>query len=105
MLEAVAALERDEQAVTLDPEIEARMAQAEMAWRMQSSVPEATDTSGEPEEVYQLYGESARTPGTYAADCVLARRLVERGGRFLQLFHQGWDQHGNLPAAIKNQCA
>ena len=105
MLDALAQLEADEQAVTLDPEIDARMAQAEMAWRMQTSVPEATDVSGEPEEVYQLYGESARTPGTYAANCLLARRLVERGVRFVQLFHQGWDQHGNLPVAIKNQCA
>ena len=104
-LDALARLEADEKAVTLDPEIDARMAQAEMAWRMQTSVPEATDVSGEPEEIYQLYGESARTPGTYAANCVLARRLVERGVRFVQLFHQGWDQHGNLPVAIKNQCA
>jgi hypothetical protein len=105
MLDALAQLEADEKAVTLDPEIDARTAQAEMAWRMQTSVPEATDTSGEPEEVYQLYGESARTPGTYAANCLLARRLVERGVRFVQLFHQGWDQHGNLPKAIATQCA
>jgi uncharacterized protein (DUF1501 family) len=104
-LDALAQLEADEKLITLDPEIDARMAQAEMAWRMQTSVPEATDVSGEPEEIYQLYGESARTPGTYAANCLLARRLVERGVRFVQLFHQGWDQHGNLPVAIKNQCA
>ena len=76
-----------------------------MAWRMQASVPEATDVTGEPEETFQLYGESARTPGTYAANCILARRMVERGVRFVQLFHQGWDQHGGLPNGIKNQCA
>ena len=104
-LDALAKLEADQRAATLDPEIDARMAQAELAWRMQTCVPEATDTSDEPQEVFELYGESARTPGTYAANCLLARRLVERGVRFVQLFHQGWDQHGGLPAGIKNQCA
>jgi hypothetical protein len=87
----------------LDPEIEARIAQYEMAFRMQTSVPEVTDLSKEPEHIFQLYGEDARKPGTFAANCLLARRLAERGVRFIQLYHQGWDQHGNLPAAIKNQ--
>jgi len=105
MLDALARLEAEQAAATLDPAVEAHMAQAEMAWRMQSSVPEATDLSGESDEVFELYGESARTPGTYAANCLLARRLAERGVRFIQLFHQGWDQHGNLPQAITRQCA
>ena len=103
-LDALARLDREQLVLTHDPEIEARMAQAEMAWRMQTSVPEATDVSNEPDEVFALYGESARTPGSYAANCLLARRLVERGVRFVQLFHQGWDQHGNLPNSIRNQC-
>jgi hypothetical protein len=88
----------------LDPEIESRMAQYEMAYRMQSSVPEVTDLSKEPDSVFQLYGEDARKPGTFAANCLLARRLAERGVRFIQLYHQGWDQHGNLPKAIRGQC-
>jgi uncharacterized protein (DUF1501 family) len=86
-----------------DPEIQSRVAQYEMAYRMQMSVPEATDLSEEPDEVFELYGEDARTPGTYAANCLLARRLAERDVRFIQLYHQGWDQHGNLPAAIRIQ--
>jgi hypothetical protein len=88
----------------LDPEIESRIAQYEMAYRMQSSVPEVTDLSQEPDHVFALYGEDARKPGTFAANCLLARRLAERGVRFIQLYHQGWDQHGNLPAAIRTQC-
>jgi len=104
MLDALAGLNADQASVTLDPEVSARMAQAEMAFRMQASVPEATDVSGESPETFALYGESARTPGTYAANCLLARRLAERGVRFIQLFHQGWDQHGGLPAGITAQC-
>ena len=88
----------------LDPAIRSRIAQYEMAYRMQTSVPEVTDVSGEPDEVFELYGPDARNPGTYAANCLLARRLAERGVRFIQLFHQGWDQHGNLPQAIRVQC-
>jgi Protein of unknown function (DUF1501) len=88
----------------LDPEIESRIAQYEMAYRMQSSVPEVTDLSQEPDHVFALYGEDARKPGTFAANCLLARRLAERGVRFIQLYHQGWDQHGNLPVAIRTQC-
>jgi len=87
----------------LDPEIESRIAQYEMAYRMQTSVPEATDLSGEPESMFELYGADSRKPGTFAANCLLARRLAERGVRFIQLYHQGWDQHGNLPKEIRRQ--
>ena len=87
----------------LDPEIESRIAQYEMAFRMQTSVPSATDLSDEPESTFQLYGEDAKTPGTFAANCLLARRLAERNVRFIQLYHQGWDQHSNLPKGIKGQ--
>ncbi|HKA01411.1 MAG TPA: DUF1501 domain-containing protein, partial [Candidatus Solibacter sp.] len=87
-----------------DPEIAARIAQYEMAYKMQSSVPELTDLSKEPESTFELYGPDARKPGSYAANCILARRLAERGVRFIQLFHRGWDQHGNLPRDIRKQC-
>ena len=87
-----------------DAEIATRIAQYEMAYRMQTSVPELTDVSKEPEHVFRLYGEDARKPGTYAANCLLARRLAERGVRFIQLFHRGWDQHSNLPKQIAGQC-
>jgi hypothetical protein len=87
-----------------DPEIATRIAQYEMAYRMQASVPELTDLSSEPEHVFRRYGEAATMPGTYAANCLLARRLVERGVRFVQLFHRGWDHHTNLPDGIKKQC-
>ncbi len=87
-----------------DPEIATRIAQYEMAYRMQTSVPELTDLSKEPQATFDLYGPDARTPGTYAANCILARRLAERGVRFIQLFHRGWDQHGNLPRDIRKQC-
>lgn len=86
-----------------DPEIATRIAQYELAWRMQKSVPELTDVSKEPEHVFRAYGPSAKTPGTYAANCLLARRLLERGVRFVQLFHRGWDQHTNLPKQIVGQ--
>jgi hypothetical protein len=89
---------------TGDTEIDARIAQYEMAYRMQTSVPEATDLSGEPESAYELYGPDAKKPGTFAANCLLARRLAERGVKFIQLYHQGWDQHGGLPNGIKQQC-
>jgi hypothetical protein len=87
-----------------DPEISARIAQYEMAFRMQTSVPEVTDMSKEPDWVYELYGEESRDPGTYAANCLLARKLIEKDVKFVQLYHQGWDQHGNLPGGIRNQC-
>ncbi|MFO0830163.1 MAG: DUF1501 domain-containing protein [Phycisphaerales bacterium] len=104
MLDALALMSADQRDVTGDSEVSARMAQAEMAYRMQTSVPDAVDVASEPDETFELYGPDARTPGTYAANCLLARRLVERGVRFVQLFHQGWDQHGNLPAEIRRQC-
>jgi hypothetical protein len=84
-----------------DPEIRARIAQYEMAFRMQSSVPELTDLSTEPDHVFDLYGEDARKPGTYAHNCLLARRLSERGVRFVQLFHRGWDHHTDLPPRLR----
>lgn len=87
-----------------DPEINARMAQYEMAYRMQSSVPDIMDVSGEPESVYDLYGPDSRKPGTFAANCLLARRLAEKDVRFIQLYHQGWDHHGGLPNGIRQQC-
>ncbi len=87
-----------------DPEIETRIAQYEMAFRMQTSVPELTDVSSEPESTFELYGEDARKPGSYANNCLLARRLAERGVRFVQLFHRGWDAHANLPTQLKRQC-
>ena len=88
-----------------DPEINARIAQYEMAFRMQTSVPEVSDMTDEPDWVFDLYGEESRDPGTYAANCLLARKLIEKDVKFVQLYHQGWDQHGNLPGGIKNQCA
>jgi len=88
-----------------DPEISTRIAQYEMAYRMQTSVPDLTDISEEPKSTFDLYGEDARTPGTFAANCLLARRLAERDVRFIQLYHRGWDQHGNLPKGIRKQCA
>jgi hypothetical protein len=86
-----------------DPEILARVAQYEMAYRMQASVPELTDLSKESERTFERYGPDARKPGTYAANCILARRLAERGVRFIQLFHRGWDHHGDLPRNITGQ--
>jgi hypothetical protein len=87
-----------------DSEIATRIAQYEMAYRMQKSVPELTDLSKEPESTFEMYGPDSRHPGTYAANCILARRLAERGVRFIQLFHRGWDQHNNLPREIRGQC-
>ena len=87
-----------------DPEILTRIAQYELAFRMQTSVPELTDTSKEPKHIFDLYGDDAKKPGTYAYNCLLARRLAERGVRFVQLFHRGWDQHKNLPEEIAKQC-
>jgi len=87
-----------------DPEIATRIAQYEMAYRMQSSVPELTDLSKEPARVFEQYGPDSRKPGTFAANCLLARRLAERDVRFIQLFHRGWDQHVQLPKNIALQC-
>jgi hypothetical protein len=105
MLEKLNELNRHQFEKELDPEIESRIAQYEMAFRMQTSVPEATDLSTEPESTFELYGEDSRTPGTFAANCLLARRLAERDVRFIQLYHQGWDHHGSLPAGIRGQCS
>jgi uncharacterized protein (DUF1501 family) len=105
MLDRLAELHAIQFAELGDPEINARTAQYEMAFRMQTSVPEVADLSKEPPATFELYGEAARTPGTFAANCLLARRLAERNVRFIQLYHPGWDQHGNLPNAIKRQCA
>ena len=88
-----------------DPEINSRIAQYEMAYRMQTSVPDAMDISHEPENVYELYGPDAKKPGTFAANCLLARRLAERNVRFIQLYHPGWDHHGGLPGGIRRQAA
>ena len=87
-----------------DAEIESRIAQYEMAFRMQASIPEVTDISGESEQVLQLYGDDVKKPGSFAANCLQARRLAERGVRFIQLYHPGWDQHGGLPGGLRNQC-
>jgi hypothetical protein len=87
-----------------DPEIAARVAQYEMAFRMQSSVPDLADISKEPAHTFELYGEDARKPGTFAANCLLARRLAERGVRFIQLYHRDWDHHGELPANLPKRC-
>ena len=88
-----------------DPEIETRISQYEMAFRMQASVPELADFSNEPEHVLKQYGDDVKLPGTYAANCLLARRLAERGVRFIQLYHRGWDQHTFLPKGIRKQVA
>ena len=87
-----------------DPEIDTRVAQYEMAYRMQTSVPDLMDLSKEPDPIFELYGPDSRKAGTYAANCLLARRLAERGVRFIQLYHRGWDQHGDLPRDIRLQC-
>ncbi|MCP9235769.1 DUF1501 domain-containing protein [Lewinella sp. JB7] len=100
-LDALAALDREQQEHWGDPEIDSKISQYEMAYRMQASVPEMTDFSDEPQHVFDLYGEEARKPGTFAANCLLARRLVERDVPFVQLYHMGWDQHGNLPNDIQ----
>lgn len=87
-----------------DPETEARIAQYEMAFRMQSSVPELTDLSGEPGSTWDLYGPEARKPGTFARNCLMARRLAERGVRFIQLYHRGWDVHSDLTDRVPVLC-
>ncbi len=103
-LDELDALNRRRHETIGDPEIQTRIAQYEMAFRMQASVPDLTDISKEPASVLEMYGPEAKTPGTYAANCLLARRLAERDVRFVQLFHMGWDHHGGLPQAIKGQC-
>ena len=87
-----------------DPQLETRIAQYELAFKMQSSVPEVVDVAGESKETLDLYGPDVTKPGSYTANCLLARRLAERGVRFIQLYHPGWDQHGGLPGGLRNQC-
>lgn len=104
MLDRLSDLNRSQFEHELDPEIESRIAQYEMAYRMQTSVPDVTDLSKEPDEVFELYGPDSRKPGTFAANCLLARRLAQKGVRFIQLYHQGWDHHGGLFNGLKDQC-
>jgi Protein of unknown function (DUF1501) len=103
VLDALAELNQVQMERELDPEIASRTARYEMAYRMQMSVPEVTDLSKEPKHVLDLYGPDVHKPGSYASNCLLARRLAERGVRFIQLYHQGWDHHGGLPAGIRTQ--
>ena len=104
MLDAVKTLNGMKAEAYGDPEIETRIAQYEMAYRMQTSVPELMDLSKEPDSVFEMYGPESRKPGTYAANCLLARRLAERDVRFIQLYHRGWDQHKDLPRDLALQC-
>jgi hypothetical protein len=103
MLDAMASLNHTEETRTGDPEVESRIGQFEMAFRMQASAPELMDLSKEPDSVFEMYGPDSRKPGTYAAHCLLARRLVERGVRFVQLYKRGWDQHNDLPRDLPRQ--
>lgn len=103
-LDTLGALNRSALSKTSDPEIDARIAQYELAYRMQESIPELANTSAEPNSTFKLYGEDARKPGTFAANCLLARRLLERDVRCVQLFHRGWDQHKHLPMQLPGQC-
>ncbi|HTU43771.1 MAG TPA: DUF1501 domain-containing protein [Bryobacteraceae bacterium] len=104
MLDATGELNKLEMAKIADPEIETRIAQYEMAFRMQTSVPELADISKEPESTFKLYGEDARKPGTFANCCLMARRMAERDVRFVQVYHRGWDVHSDLPAVLPSQC-
>ncbi len=104
MLDAVVKLNKLKAQDYGDPEIETRITQYEMAYRMQSSVPDLMDVSKEPDSTFELYGPESRKPGTYAANCLLARKLAERGVRFIQLYHRGWDQHNDLPRDLALQC-
>ena len=104
MLDDIAALNQRSFSEYQDPEIITRIEQYELAYRMQTAVPELTDLSDEPESTFELYGPDTRTRGTFAANCLLARRLAERGVRFIQLYHMGWDQHNSLPKEIASQC-
>ena len=104
MLDGLADLNRMTMEKLGDPETEARLKQYEMAFHMQSSVPELADIKGESEATYELYGPEARDRGSFANSCLMARRLIERGTRFVQIFHRGWDQHGNLPRDLRAQC-
>ena len=104
MLDALAEMNEIQYAKLGDPETRTRIAQFEMAFRMQASVPELTDLSKEPESTYKLYGDEAKIGGTFANSCLMARRLAERGVRFIQIYHRGWDVHSNLPEVLPSQC-
>lgn len=104
MLDAVVKLNKLKSEDYGDPEIDTRVAQYEMAYRMQTSVPDLMDLSKEPDHIFEMYGPESRKPGTYAANCLLARRLAERDVRFIQLYHRGWDQHNDLPRDMALQC-
>jgi len=103
-LDVIAALNRKNFAEQHDPEIATRISQYEMAFRMQTSVPDLTDMKNERESTFDAYGAQSRQPGSFAANCLLARRMSERGVRFIQLYHRGWDQHYNLPSDLRLQC-
>jgi uncharacterized protein (DUF1501 family) len=104
MLDGLNELNRKSYEAVGDPDTQTRMQQYEMAFRMQSSVPELTDMTGEAEHIYSLYGDDSRKSGTFANTALMARRLLERGVRFVQIFHRGWDQHTNLPRDLTSQC-
>ena len=104
MLDGLARLNQQQLALSGDPEIAARIAQYEMAFRMQQSVPDLTDLSTESASTFELYGAESKQPGTFAANCLLTRRMLERGVRFVQLYHRGWDQHGGLVSNLPKQC-
>ncbi len=104
MLDVLSQLNEESFKETNDPEIKAKVQEYELAYRMQTAVPEVTDISKEPEDIIKMYGPDCLVPGTYAANCLLARKLSENGVRFVQLYHQGWDGHNNLPFEIKGQC-
>jgi len=104
MIEGLSALNQRSYEAIGDPEIQTRTQQYEMAFRMQASVPDLVDFSGESEKTYELYGADSKVRGTFANSALMARRLVERGVRFVQIFHRGWDQHGTLPRDLASQC-
>lgn len=104
LLDALAQMNRQHLAEAGDPEIEARISAYEMAFRMQTSVPQLADVSDEPESTFRLYGPDSRRPGTFAANCLMARRMIQRGVRFVQLFHRGWDQHIAIAEQLPKQC-
>jgi len=104
MLDGLNAMNQRSYEVVGDPEIQTRIQQYEMAFRMQSSVPELADLSSEPDHIHELYGPESKVGGTFASSALMARRLLERGTRFVQIFHRGWDQHGNLPRDLTSQC-
>jgi uncharacterized protein (DUF1501 family) len=104
MLDRLNDLHAIEQQRLGDPALATRIEQYEMAYRMQSSVPDVANLADEPQSVLDLYGPDATKLGSFAANCLLARRLAERGVRFIQLYHQGWDHHGNIPGGMKTQC-